>query len=253
MTKHFSLACLIIAFAMLWVPIGQHDFLIVHWMKVGTFMAPFLVLIAFTFGAAQKSFFEPDIRFVALWLLIAYIAHQFEEHWVDLYGNTYAFKPYLNAMLFERFGAANAPSLPLTDAGVFVINTSLVWLVAGLAIWSGTSHVFPTLCMASILLVNALSHVGAAISGGGYNPGLLTSVVAFIPLAIGVYVWVVRTGKADSRQAVASIVWGVLAHVVMILGIVSTGLWSLAPEPVFFAVLIAWSISPLFMFRRRYR
>ena len=34
------------AFVLLWVPMGQHAFLFAHWMKLGTFMAPFLVFVA---------------------------------------------------------------------------------------------------------------------------------------------------------------------------------------------------------------
>ncbi|MEL6896643.1 MAG: hypothetical protein AAFP90_11115 [Planctomycetota bacterium] len=36
-------------FGMLWDPLGQHKFLIQHWMKVGKFMAPFLLTVAFAF------------------------------------------------------------------------------------------------------------------------------------------------------------------------------------------------------------
>ncbi|MEM0922403.1 MAG: HXXEE domain-containing protein [Pseudomonadota bacterium] len=251
MTKYASLACLICAFGMLWLPLGQHHFLFEHWMKLGTFMAPFLLLIAFAFGPAHESSPELSIRLFSLWLLIAYIAHQFEEHWVDLYGSIYAFKPFLNAMLLERLGGEDGASPPLSDAGVFVINTSLVWLVAGFAIWRGASHVFPALCMASIVLVNAISHIGAAVSAGAYNPGLLTAAVVFIPLSIWVYVRLVRSGAASGLEAAASLLWGFLGHVVMILGIIASGWWMVVPELLFFAVLIAWSISPVFIFRSK--
>mgnify|MGYP001800576106 CR=1 FL=1 len=88
MTKAVSLGAFIAAFALLWVPLGQHDFLVQHWMKVGTFMAPFLVLVAFSFSTSEKLI---DARSISLALLVAYILHQFEEHWVDIYGRTFAF------------------------------------------------------------------------------------------------------------------------------------------------------------------
>ncbi|MEL7444209.1 MAG: HXXEE domain-containing protein [Pseudomonadota bacterium] len=250
MMRRGSLACLVIGFAMLWVPVGQHDFLVENWMKVGTFMAPFLVLMAFAFRSEQANSSGPDVRFVSAMLLLAYIIHQFEEHWVDLYGNTYAFKPYLNDMLLDRLGGHEGSPQALTDAGVFVINTSLVWLVAMLAIWRGSSHLFPTLCMTSIVFVNALSHTGAALLNGSYNPGLLTAIIVFLPLALSVSVSFGRSGVASFREATASVIWAVLAHAIMILGMISTRWLMLLPEAAYFVILIAWSIMPVFIFYR---
>jgi len=48
---------------MLWVPIGRHDFLLKHWMKVGTFIAPLLLLVAAAFQSACDEGLSPR----ALW------------------------------------------------------------------------------------------------------------------------------------------------------------------------------------------
>ncbi|MEM9281515.1 MAG: hypothetical protein AAGA96_06810 [Verrucomicrobiota bacterium] len=157
------LFCILIAFGMLWIPLGQHDFLIRHWMKIGLFMAPFLVLVARASTTNSPKESRMEISVFSLVLFIAYIVHQFEEHWVDLFGNHYAFKPYLNSVLIERFGIDDETGGPLSDAGVFVINTSLVWLVAALAIWRASRHTFVALCLTSIVLVNSFSYFGAAI------------------------------------------------------------------------------------------
>ena len=248
MAKRKGLFSLLAAFAILWVPLGQQAFLLEHWMKLGVFMAPFLLFIAFAFRSERQS--EVDAQILSLLLLITYIAHQFEEHWIDLYGNSYAFKPFLNAMLLERLGGDDGSAEVLSDAGVFVINTSLVWLVGALAIWRAPENVFPALCMAAVVLVNAFSHIAAALFSGAYNPGLLTAVVLFLPASLGAYAWLVRSAVANTAEVGASVTWGLLGHVVMVAGMIASGWFGALPEPAYFSILILWSILPVFMFRR---
>ncbi|MEM1067312.1 MAG: HXXEE domain-containing protein [Planctomycetota bacterium] len=234
---------------MLWIPVGQHEFLMQHWMKVGTFMAPFLLMVAFAFRQPSDVRKYPDLALISLMLLVAYIIHQFEEHWIDVFGNHYAFKGYVNSMVLDRLGADAGATGPLSDAGIFVINTSLVWLVGALAIWRSSVHVFPTLCMAAIVLVNAFSHLVVALIDHVYNPGVLTSAILFLPLGLTIYVWLVRSGVASAGYVFASLLWGILAHVVMIAGMIASGWLKVIPESVYFGLLIGWSILPILLLR----
>ncbi|MEM8881583.1 MAG: HXXEE domain-containing protein [Pseudomonadota bacterium] len=226
---------------MLWLPFGQHAFLLVHWMKVGTFMAPFLLLVAFSLRAETAPSSDP--RTLALVLLVAYIVHQFEEHWIDLFGRVFAFKPYLNNFLSGVTGQSSGTEI-VSDAAVFVINTSLVWLVAALAIWRGAARIFATLCMAAIVVVNAISHIAAGVVSSGYNPGLLTAVLVFLPVGGFVYATLLRTGRASVRLVLLSLLWGVLAHVIMIGGFLLLNRFDQLPELAYFAILVLWSIIP---------
>ena len=233
-----------LAFAMLWLPLGQHAFLTYHWMKVGTFMAPFLMLVAFSCGQTVR-FKDPS--FIGLVMLVAYIGHQFEEHWIDLYGREFAFQSALNQMIGSAFNVqtenGDVPEI-LTRASVFVINTSLVWLVGALAIWRGNTDIFPVLAMNAIAFVNAISHIASALATGGYNPGLLTSVAVFLPLSFWAY-WVLwRDGMARLKLIGLSIVWAVAAHVIMIFGLFVANWWRLIPEFLYFCVLVLWSVLP---------
>ncbi|MEO1700641.1 MAG: HXXEE domain-containing protein [Pseudomonadota bacterium] len=243
-TKRVSSGALIAAFAFLWIPLGQQDFLVQHWMKVGTFMAPFLVLVALSFSDSGRFI---DTRSIALALLVAYILHQFEEHWVDVYGRTFAFKPYLNAFLSNLLGHAQVQEL-MSDESVFVINTSLVWLVGALAVWRGGEHIFAAFCMAAIVVVNAISHIGAGLISGSYNPGLLTAILIFLPVGVGAYVLLARNPASTAALISASLIWGLTAHLIMIGGILAMSQISQLPESVYFAVLIAWSVLPACIF-----
>ncbi|MEM7768058.1 MAG: HXXEE domain-containing protein [Pseudomonadota bacterium] len=243
MTKWVPFAALIAAFALLWVPLGQHEFLVQHWMKVGTFIAPFLIFLAASFSSSATFI---SARSISLALLVAYILHQFEEHWVDVYGRTFAFKPLLNEYLSGLLGHSEVQQL-MSDASVFVINTSLVWLVGALAVWRGGGHIFAALCMAAIVVVNAISHIGAGLISGSYNPGLLTSVLVFLPVGIGAYVLLARSPAATASLISVSLIWGLIAHLIMIGGILAMSQMSSLPESIFFAALIVWSVLPAFI------
>ena len=158
-----------------------------------------------------------------------------------------AFKPYLNAFLSDLLGYTQPREL-MSDMSVFVINISLVWLVGALAVWRGDEHIFAALCMAAIVVVNAISHIGAGLMSGSYNPGLLTAVLVFLPVGIGSYVLLARSETETVGLISASLIWGLAAHLIMIGGILAMSQMSQPPDSVFFAVLIAWSMLPAFIF-----
>ena len=244
------LGTVILLFAMLWLPMGQYDFLIDHWMKIGTYAVPFLLIGAFSLS--KEAWFKDHLknyRFIAIMMLIAYIIHQYEEHWIDLFGNYYAFYKFNNDFILGNLGAAESSIKPLTKAAIFVINTSLVWLVGAIAIWRSPKQLFPLIAMASIIVVNGIVHVLAGRAQLQYNPGILTSIVIFVPL----YLWFVRylivQSKDYKNQIIAGLVWAFLAHVIMVDGLLMANWFNLFPEWVYFIVLVAWSIVPVGLFR----
>ncbi|MEM9816370.1 MAG: HXXEE domain-containing protein [Cyanobacteria bacterium P01_D01_bin.6] len=84
----------------------------------------------------------------------------------------------------------NAPDsvlVPLSPEAIYIINTSLVGLVGALEIWRSPKRVFTSLAMAGITLVNGISHIVVGIATQADNPGLLTAIVSFLPLAIAFY------------------------------------------------------------------
>ena len=198
-----AFSSIVLLFFMLWAPLGQYEFLIEHWMKIGTYAVPFILFMFFSSRTKQTDSGFSDIKLIAVLLLVAYIIHQFEEHWIDLYGREFAFQSALNQLVGSAFNVqtenGDVPEI-LTRASVFVINTSLVWLVGALAIWRGNTDIFPVLAMIAIAFVNAISHIASALATGGYNPGLLTSVAVFLPLSFWAY-WVLwRDGMARSEE-----------------------------------------------------
>ncbi|MEM8509559.1 MAG: HXXEE domain-containing protein [Bacteroidota bacterium] len=244
-------AIIALLFVMLWLPMGQHDFLIDHWMKIGTYAIPFLGIGIFAFKEAGKSRpLRSDLRFLAVLLLIAYLLHQFEEHWIDLFGNYYAFYTFNNNVILENLSQPSGSNGPLTKESIFVINTSLVWLVGLLAIVRSPRHLFPLFAMAGIVVVNGLVHLLAGIATFRYNPGLLTSIVLFIPL----YFWTIK--QLHHRivhykiHIIAGLLWAFLAHVIMVAGLLAANWFRILPEYLFWIVLVLWSMLPLVILRK---
>jgi hypothetical protein len=169
------------------MPLGQYDFLIHNWMKIGIYIVPFLLLQFFTSRPENATLAFGDTKLISLLLLVAYILHQYEEHWVDLYGNYYAFFTATNKLFKGALGIENDEVFVLTREAIFVINTSLVWLVGTIAIWRSPNHLFPTLAMAGLTFVNAVTHMIGGLVTQSYNPGLLTAVIVIYSLDIKLF------------------------------------------------------------------
>lgn len=137
-----------------------------HWVAAAGFMGGALLLVV------------PLLIGMWPWPLLliflhspVYMIHQVEEHADD------RFRTFVNR---TRFGGREA----LTTSDVIRINVGFVWgidLAALYVAWlcgAGWALAAPYL-----MLVNALAHIGPAIRFRGYNPGLVTGIVLFIPLS----------------------------------------------------------------------
>jgi hypothetical protein len=91
---------------------------------------------------------KPDRVFVLNFiLLLAYLAHQFEEHGVDLYRRMHYFHEYANALL-TLDGASLTPLMILN------INSVAVWFACFLALWGGRKYDWHGLAVGSLVLCN---------------------------------------------------------------------------------------------------
>jgi hypothetical protein len=111
-------------------------------------------------------------EFAVFLLIPIYMLHQYEEHVDD------RFRLFANRMLG---GEAEL----LTRLDVFLINVPGVWginaVVFALAV---TVDVEIGLIAAYTVLINAAVHIAQAIRMRCYNPGLVTSIVLFLPASI---------------------------------------------------------------------
>ncbi|MEM6613221.1 MAG: HXXEE domain-containing protein [Cyanobacteria bacterium P01_C01_bin.72] len=243
-----ALVTIVILFLMLWAPLGQYDFLVQNWMKIGSYAAPLLLFGFFSNQAVKTTSVLTDTKLMSVLFLVVYILHQFEEHWFDLFGEQYAFYSEMNQLLLKVLNTRDFTLMPLTPESIFIINTSLVWLVGILAIWRSPEHLFSSLAMAGITLVNGMSHIVLGIAQQSYNPGLLTAIVLFLPVAIAFYRAIIIKNPVKKGQVIVSIIWSVVAHIIMVVGLLAANWFNLIPELAYFVILIIWSIVPSFLF-----
>ncbi|TPI13443.1 HXXEE domain-containing protein [Mesorhizobium sp. B4-1-3] len=107
-----------------------------------------------------------------------YMIHQVEEHTGD------RFRKFANNHVF---GGRDA----LTVASVLVINLPFVWGINLLALYAAFLW-GPTLGLVApyIMIVNALAHLVTSARLRKYNPGLVTSVLLFMPLSVAT-IWTI--------------------------------------------------------------
>ncbi|MEO1041332.1 MAG: HXXEE domain-containing protein [Pseudomonadota bacterium] len=238
---------LLVFMAMLWVPIGQSEFLAYHWMKIGTYMAPIVVFLAFKFRERAEGPALVDATFMATLFLAAYLVHQYEEHWINLLGETYPLLHELNSLIAAVLGEDKYGIM--TREAVFYINTGVVWATALVAIWASPRHVFPSMAMGGIMAVNGFAHVMVALRTLSYNSGALTGSVIFLPLAIAYFRALLKAGIVSRNMVIAAIAWGVLGHVILFGGLFLANVMGFIPVGFYYAVLIGAGFAPLLLFR----
>ncbi|MBN9021085.1 MAG: HXXEE domain-containing protein [Rhizobiales bacterium] len=168
-------------------------------MYAGLIAALFLLAVLPLFGGGWI------LPLILVYLMLpAYMLHQVEEHAGD------RFRRYVNRQVLKVPDA-------LTTVAVVVINVPLVWgvylVVLYLARFAGVGW---GLVAAYLMLVNAVLHVVAALVRRGYNPGLATAVVVFLPLSIWSLVAISSVPGVTVLQQAVGLAVGVLVHLAIV-------------------------------------
>ncbi|MGD1935474.1 MAG: HXXEE domain-containing protein [Candidatus Phaeomarinobacter sp.] len=248
MNQKLAALSLMIFFAMAWLPLGQQEFLVNHWMKIGAFIAPILVFAGFKSRGDSSTPWMTDVTLIAYLLTASYLIHQVEEHWVDLLGREYPLYDFLNELIATLFGRDKYGIL--TRNGIFYINAGMVWTAGFLAILASPKHIFPALAMAGIMLVNGAAHVLNAIVAVDYNSGLATALVLFLPLSILFYRALIKSGAASIGAIAVAVLWGFVGHVILFAGLFAANVFGLVPVEIYYITLIFWGALPTLILRK---
>lgn len=249
MNRVLSISLLIVFATMAWAPLGQQAFMEEHWMKVGAYIAPVLLFLAFN----GRSVYEPkilsDVTLMACILTAAYLVHQVEEHWVDLLGRPYPLYDFLNTLIAdvageERYGL-------LTPSAIFYINAGMVWTVGFTSILVSPKHAFPAISMAGLMIVNGVAHVLNGLAYQSYNSGLATGLLIFVPIGVLFYRRLLRDGMASRVMLGAGVMWGFLGHVFLFAGLFAANVYGMFPLSLYYSGLIIWGLVPMALFRNR--
>ena len=132
--------------------------------------------------------------------LPVYMLHQYEEHDAD------RFRVAVNEMLgAERKG--------LDHNAVWVINVVFVWfLLTALFLLCQRAPAWG-LVAGYLMLITAAVHIIAAARTKTYNPGLITSILFFVPLSLWIFASV--SGSLPEHLASATLIIGLHAGIVL--------------------------------------
>jgi hypothetical protein len=137
-------------------------------------------------------------------LLLIYMLHQVEEHlWPG------GFRQYANAHVFH----SGNDDWPVGMGGVAFVNVGIVWLPIAAAALAPVSLRWLGLVWIGGTLVNGIIHVVTTIRFRGYNPGLATSLVLFLPFTIWALMHEHAQGLLTGGQIALLILCGVLIHI----------------------------------------
>jgi hypothetical protein len=170
-----------------------------QWPYATLFAAGFLVALAplvFLFAGVP-------LGLVYLQLPI-YMLHQFEEHRDD------RFRLWVNKMLAEGQDV-------LTPIATFWINSILVWALDLVALYLAC---FASLSLGLIAIylpiLNAFGHIIPAAVRKQYNPGLITSLLLFLPVGAASAAIVGRSANAGFQDHLLALGLAIAVHATII-------------------------------------
>jgi hypothetical protein len=136
-------------------------------------------------------------------LLVVYLVHQIEEHlWPG------GFRQFTNAHVFE----SGNDDWPVDAGGVALVNIGYVWLPIAAAALFPLELRWLGLAWVGLTLVNAMIHVVTSIRVRGYNPGVVTSILLFLPFPIWVLASESSRGALSTGEIGVIILLGVVLH-----------------------------------------
>jgi hypothetical protein len=93
----------------------------------------------------------------------------------------------------------------------FIVANSLVIILGSACAIIGYAHPLVSLTFAGLAIVNALTaHIGTTIAKRVWSPGLITSIVLFIPLGIWAYYDSYAKGLIDAGEILITLIAGFL-------------------------------------------
>jgi hypothetical protein len=170
-----------------------------NWMFAGATSAVLLLALAPVMGASWP------VALLAVYLQLPfYMLHQIEEHYGD------RFRRFLNDFVAGGLPALTTPAVVLINVpGVWGIDLISIYLARFVDIGLGLIAVY-------LMLVNAITHIIAAIVLRRYNPGLVSAIVLFIPASIWAIVAISAVPGVDAADHAVGLGIAIAIHVAII-------------------------------------
>jgi hypothetical protein len=170
------------------------DRLVKYWVYGGSLAGVLLLLLLPAVDAGW------GIALVLVYLQMPiYMLHQWEEHDDD------RFRRFINQTIGHGRDVLPPGAVFAINIGVWVLNLISFALAAHAGIGWGLIGVYA-------MIVNAIVHIVDGLVKRAYNPGLVTSVVLFLPVGLGGLWAISATGEATALQHGVGIVIALAIH-----------------------------------------
>ena len=172
-----------------------------HWYQVG-----FVIAIILSGSLIIWHTHISDFRVLLSISLITLLIHQFEEYQLPGY-----FPRMLNTAIFR---SQQPDRFPLNTNTALVINAGLGWLLYTLAIFLGQNAVWLAISTIVISAGNVIAHVFVFNIKGKtvYNPGMLTSLVLFLPITAYFFVFLSKHHLIYPGTFIVGVLLGLLLN-----------------------------------------
>ena len=146
------------------------------------------------------------------WLgMTIYLVHNVEEYGIDLFGNRNSFPNQIYTMLGQIAPNATGPA----TSYFLAVNITAFWVMSPICALLSRKRPFTGLAVYSIILINTFFHLMPSIVGGAYNPGLVSTILFFIPILIWLFSKCLKNGKYK-RQAIFFLgLGGIMYHIIL--------------------------------------
>lgn len=175
--------------------------LTMHWFDFGGLVA--LVLLCFIlFNYWHLSV----LRIILLLSFVSLLLHQVEE---------YRFPGYFPGMLNRAlYKSSNPDRFPLNAKSAFIINVCLGWSVYFLAAFFAEKVLWIAIASFMISIGNIVAHtILFNIKGKTfYNPGMLTSLLLFLPISIYFFLYIQQYNLSHPIDYIVGISIGILLN-----------------------------------------
>lgn len=190
------------------------------WPWIGSIAAVLLLILLFGTDKLRSdlSLSRWRDRIWLSWLAVpVYMLHNIEEYGIDLLGRIHEFPD----ALCTNLGLGAYPACPVPPSFYLAVNISLFWVAAPAAALLSRRYPLVGLTLYGVIFINGLIHLVPILLGRGYDPGVLTGVILFLPVSI----WVARTCFGPNRirvRGLALIVGvGVVGHAMLLSSVFS--------------------------------
>lgn len=168
--------------------------LVDHWVYGGSLAGVLLLLLLPVIDTGW-----PPVLILVYLQMPIYMLHQLEEH------DDNRFQHVVNQMIGHGKDVLPSPAIFIINIGVWVVNLVSFALAAHVGLGWGLIGVYA-------MVVNAIVHIVDSVIKRAYNPGLVTSIVLFLPVGLGGLWAIAATGEASAQQHIVGLVIALTIH-----------------------------------------